>query len=65
MKSITLIAALLSLSACATCERHPAVCATAGAIVIGSVVYTLNMQSDRHASPPGFHPLCAPNCMVQ
>jgi hypothetical protein len=50
MKILTLLAALLSLSACATCERHPYVCATAGAIVVGSIAYTLEMHSDRHNS---------------
>jgi hypothetical protein len=65
MKSLTLIVALLSLSACATCERHPAVCATAGAIVVGSIVLTLNMQGDHTGAParsfsPGHGPQCRP-----
>lgn len=51
MKSLTLIVTLLSLSACATCERHPYVCATAGAIVVGSVAYTLEMNDSQHRQP--------------
>ena len=50
MKIITLLIVVLSLSACATCERHPYVCAVGGAIVVGSIAYTLEMHSDRQNS---------------
>ena len=61
MKSLMLAVVLLSLSACATCERHPYVCATAGAIVVGSIVYSLNMRSDPTAArsiSPSHNPQC-------
>lgn len=48
MKILTLLVVVLSLSACATCERHPTMCAVGGAIVVGSIAYTLEMHSDRH-----------------
>lgn len=32
-----ILAALLALSGCATCERHPIVCTVAAGVVIGSI----------------------------
>lgn len=40
----------LSLSGCATCREHPAVCSVAAAVVVGSVVATLDAHE--RASPP-------------
>lgn len=54
MKILTLLVVVLSLSACATCERHPIACAAAGAIVVGSVAYTLEMNDSSHRDP-GIH----------
>lgn len=36
-----LIFSLLVLPGCAVCERHPAACAVAGAVIVGSAVATL------------------------
>jgi hypothetical protein len=51
MKTLTLIALLSALSGCATCERYPVACTVAGAFVVGSVAYTLEMNDSSHRDP--------------
>jgi hypothetical protein len=43
LKSL-LLAAVLLVSGCATCERHPVACTVAGAIVAGSVAATIEQH---------------------
>ena len=38
----------LSLSACATCERHPVICATAAAVIVGSAVAIAEAHHREH-----------------
>lgn len=42
-----------ALSGCATCNRYPVACAIGGAVVAGSIAYTLEMN-DSHHRAPGF-----------
>jgi hypothetical protein len=63
-RSLTLFVFLV-LSGCATCQRHPVACSIAGAIVVGSVAATVAANSGHdQRQPPGYHPVCAPNCPV-
>jgi len=63
LKSL-LLAAVLLVSGCATCQQHPVACTVAGAIVTGSVVATIEQHHDHHAeqatpgaSLPFVHPI--------
>jgi hypothetical protein len=47
MRTLTLLVVLLSLSACATCERHPLACTVAGAIVVGSIAASYGAHDNR------------------
>ena len=50
---LSLLAVAVSLSGCATCQRHPVACAIAGAIVVGSVVAAIeNNRHDQRAGSP-------------
>lgn len=49
MKTITLFA-LLALSGCATCERHPIACSAAGAIVVASVALSIGHSDDERGA---------------
>lgn len=54
MKSLLLMASLLALTGCATCERHPVACWAGAVIVAGSVAASTNdRMADRHIPSPG------------
>lgn len=58
-----IVIALLALTGCATCQRHPYICAVGGAVIVGSIAASYASDHDRHAQH--FTPLCAPHCIVQ
>lgn len=45
MKIITALALALSLGGCATCQTHPVACGIASAIVVGSVIATVDAHN--------------------
>jgi hypothetical protein len=53
MKSakILALAALIALGGCATCQQHPVACTIVGAVVVGSVVATIEANEHHRASP--------------
>ncbi len=54
------LAALLCLflSACATCERHPAVCAVAATVIVGTAIAVAEARHGGHNAP-------IPHCQQQ
>lgn len=52
MRFPILIAALLALGACATCERHPIMCTVATAVIAGSIAASLQQHDDQRRSAP-------------
>jgi len=46
MKSLLLMASLLALTGCATCERHPVACWAGAVIVAGSIAASTNHRTD-------------------
>jgi hypothetical protein len=48
MKTSLLVSILLALGGCATCQQHPTACAIGSAIVVGSIVYTMEMNDSQH-----------------
>jgi hypothetical protein len=59
-----LLAAIFAVSGCATCHEHPVACTIVGAIVVGSIAATIENNQPDHRQPDGYHPLCAPNCLI-
>ena len=45
-----ILSVALALSACATCEQHPAACTIGAAILAGSVAATIQHHHDQHAA---------------
>lgn len=52
MRFPILIAALLALGGCATCQNHPIACTVATAIVAGSIAASLQQHDDQRRSAP-------------
>jgi hypothetical protein len=52
LKVVTLVSALLALGGCATCQNHPYVCAIGGAIIVGSVVATVEAHQGHDNRQP-------------
>ena len=46
----TLVA--IMLAGCATCERHPAACSVAGAVLVGVAVYSITHANGGQHVPP-------------
>lgn len=58
----------LSLSACATLERHPVLTTVATAVIVGSIAAAAEHHHDQmhqRQVAPSFDPICAPYCAVQ
>lgn len=66
MKAILIMTLMLTISGCATCERHPVACTAAVAVVVTSIALSVDHG---HSSRPAPHtssdiqPItCAPSC---
>lgn len=57
----------LLLGGCATCQTHPVACAIGSAVVVGSIVATVNAHNDRggvnpiRRGGPGYPSVCVTN----
>jgi hypothetical protein len=48
-----LLALVLALSGCATCQQHPTACAIAGAVIAGSIAATVVANDHHHHGAAG------------
>jgi hypothetical protein len=57
-----LIAALISISACATCQQHPVACAVGSAVIVGSIAVALEHHHDQQTHDRQIAPSVGPEC---
>jgi hypothetical protein len=63
-RSIAALAALLSMTACATCREHPVACGAVTAIAVGSIAASI-VHSHEHARPASSPVYVGPPCYPQ